>query len=388
MIGKSHKAVRNLGIILALLWSVTLMAAPGVSISPTPDLGIQPRLAVDDEGNIHLLYFKKRGRSPSAREGNLYYRQYQPEDGRWSTAIKVSSQAFDLRVFSLERAALAVSGDGRVHVIWYRPKQSQFFYTRSDPERSQFEPQRPILSPHDGGIDAGAEIAALGNRVAVVWAAGDLSKDYERAPYARISVNNGASFGPEIQIGTTGLGACGCCTLAAEFEDNTMLRVAYRSAIDGVGRHMQLLTVHLNGEEMSGYSYDTVNKLQEWEASFCPLSTNDIAIDKNSDRWLVFETKNRIIRLNLENPETLSAVAEPFTKTRQKNPAIVFNYRNEHLIVWGEAISNARGGRLNMRLFDARGELEDFSLPEEITIPNFSFPAVAGLPNGDFLVLY
>ena len=102
----------------------------------------------------------------------------------------------------------------------------------------------------------------------------------------------------------------------------------------------------------------------------------------------MFETESRIIQINLQDPRRPKAVAEPFTKTRQKNPTIAFNRRNEHLIAWGEAISHARGGRLNIRLFDAEGELEDYLPAEEITIPNFSFPAAAGLVNGDFLVLY
>jgi hypothetical protein len=57
-------------------------------------------------------------------------------------------------------------------------------------------------------------------------------------------------------------------------------------------------------------------------------------------------------------------------------------------VVWGEAISNSRGGRLNMRLFDTGGEVTAYRLPEEIQIRDYSFPAAASLPNGDFLVLY
>jgi len=334
------------------------------------------------------LYFKKRLRAPSAREGNLYYRQYLPEQNRFGTPIKVSSQAYDLQTFSIARAGMAVDGEGRVHVIWYLPKKSQFFYSRSNPQRNRFEPQQPMVSQFGEGIDAGADIAAFGSRVAVVWAAGDLSREFERTVFTRMSTDNGASFGDELQISNPDLGACACCSLAADFTDNNTLQVSYRSAIGGIGRHMQLLAVDFNESEIIGVAYGPVNPLQEWEVSFCPLSTNDIALDVNSQQWLVFETESRIIQINLQDPRRPKAVAEPFTKTRQKNPAIAFNRRNEHLIAWGEAISHARGGRLNIRLFDAEGELEDYLPAEEITIPNFSFPAAAGLANGDFLVLY
>ena len=375
---------------LVLLLSIAAMktSQAEVIIQATPDNGLQPRITVDDDGNVHLLYFKKRLRAPSAREGNLYYRQYLPEQSRFGIPIKVSSQAYDLNTFSFQRASMAVDGEGRVHVIWYLPRQSQYFYSNSNPQRTEFEPQRAMVSQFDEGIDAGADIAAFSDRVAVVWAAGDLTREYERTVFARVSTDHGVSFGRELQLGNRDLGACACCSLAADFTDTGTLRVAYRSAIDGIGRHTQLLTVDLRAAEFGGASYGPVNPLQEWEASFCPFSTNDITLDSHANQWLVFETESRIIQINLQAPHTLKAVAEPFIMTRQKNPGIAFNRKNEHLIVWGEAISHARGGRLNIRVFDAEGDLEDYRLTEEITIPNFSFPAAAGLANGDFLVLY
>lgn len=387
-----HKITRKLlalaGFILLLSIAAMGTSQAEVIIQATPDDGLQPRITVDAEGTVHLLYFKKRLRAPSAREGNLYYRQYLPAQNRFGSPVKVSSQAYDLQTFSIARAGMAVDGEGRVHVIWYLPRESQFFYSRSNTQRNRFEPQQAMVSQFGEGIDAGADIAAFGSRVAVVWAAGDLSREYERTVIARLSTDHGASFGDELQISDPGLGACACCSMAADFTDSNSLQVAYRSAIDGIGRHMQLLTVDIKEQRMSGMSYGPVNPLQQWEVSFCPLSTNDIALDVNADQWLVFETESRIIQINLQDPLKPNAVAEPFTKTRQKNPTIAFNRRNEHLIAWGEAISHARGGRLNIKLFDAGGGPKDYLLPEEITIPNFSFPAAAGLENGDFLVLY
>ncbi len=389
MFRKKRKFFSLAGLIILLL-SISAMTTTQaeVIIQATPDNGVQPRIVVDADGGVHLLYFKKRLRAPAAREGNLYYRQYIPEKSSFGIPIKVSSRAYDLQTFSIARAGMALDGEGRVHVIWYLPKESQFFYSRSNRERNRFEPQQPVVSQYGEGIDAGADVAAFGESVALVWAAGDLSREYERTVFARVSTDNGASFGPELQISNPDLGACACCALAADFEDDSSLRVAYRSAIDGIGRHMQLLTVDLQDEAISGVSYGPINALQQWEISFCPLSTNDIALDVNSEQWLVFETASRIIQISLQHPQTPVAIAEPFTETRQKNPAIAFNTRNEHIIAWGEAISHARGGRLNIALFAADGTPADYQLPLEITIPNYSFPAAAGLANGDFLVLY
>lgn len=184
------------------------------------------------------------------------------------------------------------------------------------------------------------------------------------------------------------LGACACCSLAMDYVDESELNVAYRSAIDGVGRHMQILSLQVNEGEPKKASYGAVSPLQEWELSACPLSTNDIAVGQADDQWLVFETAARIIQLKLDEQSTATSVADPFSETRQKNPAVAVNSKGDRLIVWAEAISHTKGGRLNMRLFKKGGTLEGARFPEAVAIPNFSFPAAAELPNGDFLVLY
>ena len=375
---------------ILLILSLLLFSSAAISevhIQATPDRGLQPRLISDDSGNIHLLYFKKRLRAPAAREGNLYYRQYLPEQNRFGNPVKVSSGAFNLQTFSIARAAIAIDGEGRIHAVWYRANDGEYFYARSNPERTQFEAQQSMVSEFAEGIDATADVAASGNDVAIVWAAGDLSREYERTVYARLSQDNGENFGEEFGLSNPDLGACAWCSLASDFIDDDLF-VAYRSAIDGVGRHMQLLTLERAEGESIGSSYGPVGALQEWELSSCPLSTNDIVLDEDSGNWLVFETEYRIIQMELESEAGAMAVADPFVKTRQKNPALAFNGKDQRLIAWGEAISHARGGRLNMRLLDFDGEVEGFSFEEEITIPNYSFPAAASLPNGDFLVLY
>ena len=379
--------------LLAMLLLLCSVVARGeVFVTSIPDGGLQPRLVTAADGGVHLLYFKKRLSAPSAREGNLYYREYLREERRFGLPIKVSSTAFNLQTFAIARASMAIDGEGRAHVIWYLPRENRYLYARSDAQRLQFEEQRSLVSAYIEGVDAAADVAAEGNQVAIVWGAGALSAEQERTVYARFSDDGGESFGAEQRVGNKDLGACACCSLAAEFDPQGRLSIAYRSAIDGVGRHMQWLTLHAEtpslataNEALRG-DYSPLQPLQEWEMSSCPLSTNDFALDTNGEPWVAFETAARIIRLKANG--TAAAVQEPATQTRQKNPSIAVAANGDVLTAWGEAISHSKGGALRAQLEDANGVIIEWELGTEITLPNFSFPAAAAIGGNDFLLLW
>ena len=383
---------RRAPLLAMLLLLCSVVARGEVFVTSIPDGGLQPRLVTAADGGVHLLYFKKRLRAPSAREGNLYYREYLREERRFGLPIKVSSTAFNLQTFAIARASMAIDGEGRAHVIWYLPRENRYLYARSDVQRLQFEEQRSLVSAYIEGVDAAADVAAEGNQVAIVWGAGALSAEQERTVYARFSDDGGESFGAEQRVGNKDLGACACCSLAAEFDPQGRLSIAYRSAIDGVGRHMQWLTLHAEtpslataNEALRG-DYSPLQPLQEWEMSSCPLSTNDFALDTNGEPWVAFETAARIIRLKANG--TAAAVQEPATQTRQKNPSIAVAANGDVLTAWGEAISHSKGGALRAQLEDANGVIIEWELGTEITLPNFSFPAAAAIGGNDFLLLW
>ena len=383
---------RRAPLLAMLLLLCSVVARGEVFVTSIPDGGLQPRLVTAADGGVHLLYFKKRLSAPSAREGNLYYREYLREERRFGLPIKVSSTAFNLQTFAIARASMAIDGEGRAHVIWYLPRENRYLYARSDVQRLQFEEQRSLVSAYIEGVDAAADVAAEGNQVAIVWGAGALSAEQERTVYARFSDDGGESFGAEQRVGNKDLGACACCSLAAEFDPQGRLSIAYRSAIDGVGRHMQWLTLHAEtpslataNEALRG-DYSPLQPLQEWEMSSCPLSTNDFALDTNGEPWVAFETAARIIRLKANG--TAAAVQEPATQTRQKNPSIAVAANGDVLTAWGEAISHSKGGALRAQLEDANGVIIEWELGTEITLPNFSFHAAAAIGGNDFLLLW
>jgi hypothetical protein len=362
--------------------------AQDINIQLVPDNGLQPRLITAADGSVHLLYFKTRLSRPDAREGNLYYRQWDAAASRFGNPIKVSSEAFPLQTVSISRAAMAIDGRGRIHAVWYRPKDNQYYYSRSDEQRTGFSPQQEMVREFSEGLDAGADIAAVDDNVAIVWGAGDLTREFERTVFARLSNDGGATFGEEVQLGNPDLGACGCCSLATNYAGDDSLVVAYRSALNGVGRHMQLLTLEGLSSGITSAYYEETTDLQKWEASYCPLSTNDITLDGQGNAWLVFETESRIVQKLLAKDRLPTLVGEPFKQTRQKNPAMAINQKGDRLVVWAEAISHSKGGRLNMRLVNAGGIEQTAALDEPINLRNFSFPATASLADGSFLVLY
>jgi len=243
-----------------------------------------------------------------------------------------------------------------------------------------------MVNDNLAGVDAGADIAVDGSNVSIVWAAGVLTKEEERTVYARTSIDYGETFSAEIAIGNKGLGACACCSLAVEYGQGQKLLVAYRSAFEGVGRHMQLLSVDTTEADSS--SYAELSSLQQWELSSCPVSTNDFSEDYQHNDWLVFESKSRIIQMNMSEDSNPELVAEPAIRTRQKHPSIAFSSDGYKLISWAEGISFTKGGLLNWQLFDSNGDPVESADKPIINIPDFSSPAAVVTPTGSFLILY
>ncbi len=379
-------------VLISLLMLVSLSTAAQVplveiSLQRVPDEGILPRLLLDENGITHLLYFKKRFASPRERNGDLYYRQFDSSTESWGIPVKVTSEPFN-HSGSVGRGGFAVDGDGRIHVVWYTIRPDHYFYSRSNPQRSAFEEQRSMVTDNIVGVDAGADVAAKGNQVAIVWAAGDLQREQERTVFARISLDHGQTFSAELMLGNKSFGACACCTVATEFSPQSALRVAYRSAVEGIGRHMQLLTLSPIKATAGDSNYSNLHDLQRWELSSCPVTTNDLVLGPEQQEWMIFETESRIVEMNISAGTAPQQVADPLTQTRQKNPAMAFDKEGNRLIVWAEGISFTRGGQLNWQLFDAQGiKVPSIDKPD-LTVTDDSFPAVLARPGGGFIILY
>ncbi len=359
--------------VLMLINSPTL-ADSMVEVGRVPDQGIQPRLIVGSNGEIHLVYFKKSAGQEKSRQGNLYYRQWNAGAGQWHPPVKVSSRQYS-HLGPVSKASVAVDDEGRIHVIWFLPTSGAYRYARSNTERTHFEAERNPVTAHNEGLEAEASIVVRGANVTISWHAGDLSQEYKRAVYTLTSSDNGKIFGRIKRASNPGLGACACCSLATAFNDQGQLQIAYRSAIRDKGRHMQFLTVGFLEEDSN------LRTVGEWNISSCPVSTNALM-----GEWLAFETQGRIQMMNVTENKDAEQVRD--SKVRQKHPAIAVNSDGDRLIIWGEAAGYFEGGSLQMQKFDSQGtpiQTEDLS---SLKIPQFSIAATVARTDGSFLVLY
>src|ERR1700738_5129759 len=101
--------------LLSLLPLAALFAAPAklatdVSLMRVPEGGIQPQVAVDAKGRVHMIYY-----SGDALAGDLFY--VRSQDGvSFSNPIRVNTQAGSANAAGNIRGAhIAFGHNGRVH---------------------------------------------------------------------------------------------------------------------------------------------------------------------------------------------------------------------------------------------------------------------------------
>ena len=390
---KSHISFHRVGQVVITLLVTMLVSCtepellPTIEVQRVPENGIQPRIVLDEWGDTHLLYFRAEFPDSGAYLGHLYYTRYDSKKHAWQPSARVSAEPFNYKD-QIYRANFSVGGEGRIHVVWFVDRPERFLYTRSDINKGNFETPRLISGAYLNGIDANADIASYNNRVALVWAAGDLMREDQRSVFMLQSQDNGGSFGDPVLIADSALGACACCALSAEFNQAGELLVAYRSAVNNTGRHMQQLIINQNAQGDLQSFYQPVHALSEWEIASCPVSTNDMAREVSGAYWLVYETENQLVKQNLSANSVPQRVSAQASSAREKHPAMAFNADGYQLIAWGEGGGFFSGGSLRLALFDAEGKPVDLPAMDDTDIPDRSSVAVMMKPDGSFLVVY
>src|SRR5262245_29385765 len=210
--------MKSLLAIFLTLISVTVVARAiqqpaeiKVGIVRLPAGGIQPQVAIDESGVVHVVYF-----SGEPANGNLYYSRL--EGDSFSPPLIVNSQPDSaIATGTIRGGRIAIGRNGQVHVAWNGSSKSvpkgtatPMLYSQLNANRSAFEPQRNLIQ-HAVGIDGGGAIAAdPRGRVFVAWHAGgpDSKGEGDRRVWLATSTDDGRTFSREKAISDVTTGAC------------------------------------------------------------------------------------------------------------------------------------------------------------------------------------
>jgi hypothetical protein len=369
-----------------------------VSVSRVPHGGIQPQMAVEANGAVHMIYF-----SGDPKSGNLFYVRSTAFGEAFSRPLRVNSQEGSVMALGTIRGGqIAIGESGRVYVAWngssaalprgpVNPESGQpgspMLYTRLNDSGSAFEPQRNLML-HTFGLDGGGTIAAdrAGN-VYVAWhgkRAGAAAGEAGRQVWMAVSHDSGKTFAAESAAwnGSTNgsTGACGCCGMAMLAASDGTVLALYRSATQNVHRDIYLVASKDRGKSFDG------SLVQRWEINACPMSSMSFA-ESAGTTLAAWETGGQVYYGKVSGAKIAKPIAAPGEGKGRKHPRLAINSRGETILLWTEGTGWQRGGSLAWQLFDGNANPigDKGSAPG---VPVWSFGAVAALPDGTFAVTY
>jgi hypothetical protein len=361
--------------------------AARVTLIRLPAGAVQPQLAVDSKGIVHVVYYHG-----DLAHGRIFHATLD-RAGTWSAPMPVNHAANALGTGAVRGAHLAIGRNDRVHVAWARsdvPPYPQshagapILYTRLNDAGTAFEPERQVTT-FTIGVDGGAVAADRDGRVYVAWHGlapdGPADEDHRRVWMARSS-DEGRTFARETSPYDARVGTCGCCGTAALADRSGGVYVLFRSAVDLVHRDARLLVSRDGGASFRD------RRLQAWDIGACPMSTFALA-DTPRDVLAAWETGGQVqwARVDRRTGDVSAMVTAPGDATNRKYPAVAENASGETLFAWVEGASWNKGGTLAWQVYDRGGRStgERGSAPG---VPAFSFPAALARPDGGFAIVY
>ena len=156
-------------LLILLLLTGRPAAATELNLERVPENGLQPQVATQTDGTVHLVYLTGQPNGADIR-----YTRRTDADRNWQTPVTVNSIHHSAVATGTVRGAqIAVGKDGHVHIVWNGAAQdgdharAPLYYTRK--VNGKFEAQR-VMNEGTLHLDGGASIAA--NRdggVSIVW---------------------------------------------------------------------------------------------------------------------------------------------------------------------------------------------------------------------------
>jgi hypothetical protein len=363
--------------------------ASKVTLRRVPNGGIQPQVAVDAKGAVHLIYFHGR---PAA--GDIFYVRSADAGRTFSPPLRVNTYPGSaIAIGNIRGAQIALGKGGRVHVAWNGSDKATpkgpggawpMLYTRLNDAGTAFEPERNIIQAAVG-LDGGGSVAAdeMGN-VYVAWHAPtpEAKGEGNRCIWVARSTDEGKTFAPEQRANVEATGVCGCCGMHIFADHRGTVYALYRAATAEVHRDMHLLT---SGDRAATFHGD---KVQEWTQPACPMSTAAFTegVDGVHAAW---ETKGQVYyaRINPATGVRSQPIPAPGAGGERKFPVVATNRQGETILVWTEGMGWQRGGSVAWQVFDknlkptqAKGQAPG--------VPTWSLVAVFARPDGGFTMLY
>lgn len=382
-----------LPVALAALCSISLARGDEkrVTLTRTPNRGIQPQTVLDARGRLHLLFFQG---DPKA--GDLIYVRREAGASNFSAPLRVNSQPGSaVAVGTIRGGHLAIGKNGRAHVAWNGSQSAMpknpiagmpMLYARLNDAGSAFEPQRNLMTM-TSILDGGGSLAADGQgNVYVAWHG--LGKDSvkgedNRRVWVSVSHDEGGTFSTEKPAWKEETGACACCGMRGFADRQGNAYFLYRAATEKTNRGMYLLRSSDAGETFLGRGLDN------WKINICPMSSEAIAegpggvVAAWDTEGQIYFTRTRSTAFSPEPPH-----AAPGTGTDRKHPAVAVNERGEMLLVWSEGTGWNRGGALAWQLYDREGNATAESGRRTGAIPVWGLPAAVAEVDGRFTIYH
>jgi hypothetical protein len=384
-----QRIFRMIGILAAVsLGGWAGHATDEVHVVRTPEGGIQPQLAADDAGTLHLLYFRGE-----AAAGDLFYSRRSEGEAQFRAPLRVNRHPRSAMALGTIRGGqMALGRLGRVHVAWngLPPEdgdhlKAPMLYTRLNDAGTAFEAERDVITSARG-LDGGGSVAADGRgNVVVTWHApkpGNTGGEAGRAVFVAHSSDGGHTFAPERLAIETPTGVCACCGMKAFADDRGGLFISYRAASETGNRDQTLLVA---GNDSLKFE---IAFTHPWKIAACPMSSTSLT-KTPSAVLAAWETAGQVYwsRFEVGRSHPTAPVAAPSAGPNPKHPVVVGNSRGEVVLVWTEGTGWAKGGAVAWQCFDAAGR----SVGEKGQAPGlaaWSLAAAAATRDDRFVVVY
>ena len=362
---------------------------PAVKVVRVPNGGIQPQVATDESGKVHLVYF-----AGDASHGDLFYVRSDDGGNGFSRPIRVNSQAGSaIATGNIRGARIAIGRNGTVHVAWNgsgiaEPRTSDgrapMLYSRLNGTGKEFEAQRSLIRTASG-IDGGGALAAdrLGN-VYVFWHApipGGKDEADRRVWLAR-STDDGKTFAAEKPASDKPTGVCGCCGMSAFADSKGSVFALFRSASEMVNRDMYLLA---SGDHGRSFRVTDVSK---WNVGYCVMSS-EAFVESATGVMAAWETEKQVLYSRID-PTTGTAAppaSAPGTGVNRKYPALAVNRDGFLLLGWTEGMGWKKGGASAWQILDKSGKRVGETSRAE-GVPIWGLVAAFASPDGSFRIIY